>query len=122
MKKFIYLFVLSLLLMTGCQVSVPIEICYENFIDIRWTRNGGHDIETISFKSDGSFVYYCSCGNPVNDSDLCDSYTYNDKTHEISLNYFELTDEAVTNLRIMNLIKDEIQIDFDGEIRIFTKE
>ena len=118
MKRIFYTFLLTVLILTGCQNEKNIK----NFTDIHWVREGQHDTEILYFGADGSFSYSCSCGNPVNDSDLCDSYTYNDKTHEISLNYFELTDEAVTNLRIMNLTKDTIEIDFGGEIKKFIRK
>ena len=41
--------------------------------------------ETISFGADGSYCYYCACGSPVGDSDLYDSYTYDETTSEITL-------------------------------------
>ena len=41
--------------------------------------------ETISFGADGSYCYYCACGSPVGDSDLYDSYTYDEATSEITL-------------------------------------
>ena len=74
MKKIIIL-VLAALLLTGCK-SIKEEkkekdYSKYSFIDISWTRDAENDIETIVFKSNGRFVYYCSCGNPVNDSDLC---------------------------------------------------
>lgn len=122
MKKYIYAIVLSLLLITGCQASKPVDIVLDNFTDISWTRDGGHDIETISFKSNGHFVYYCSCGNSVNDSDLCEGYTFDEKTQKITLDYIELTEEAVTQLKIVKLTNNTIEIDFDGEIKTFTKE
>ena len=122
MKKYIYAIVLSLIFITGCQASKPVDIVLDNFTDISWTRDDGHDIETISFKSNGHLVYYCSCGNPVNDSDLCEGYTFDEKTQEITLDYIELTEEAVTQLKIVKLTNDTIEIDFDGEIKTFTKE
>ena len=121
-KKIIYGLMLCVLLMTSCQSSQPLDITLNNFTDISWTRDGGHDSETICFRSSGAFAYYCSCGNPVNDSDLCDGYVFDEDTGEIALDYFELTDEVVTNLKIVNLTTDTIEIDFDGEIRTFTKE
>ena len=30
-----------------------------SFTDVSWTRDAENDIETIVFKSNGRFVYYC---------------------------------------------------------------
>ena len=74
MKKIIFLMFVGLLL-TGCVVKKTEEKDYSKypFTDVNWTRDGENDMETIVFKSNGRFTYYCSCGNPVNDSDLCEN-------------------------------------------------
>lgn len=118
MKRIFYTILLTVLFLTGCQNEKNIT----NFTDIHWVREGQHDTEILYFGSDGSFSYSCSCGNPVNDSDLCDGYIYDENTQEIILDYCEVTDDSITILKIMNLTKNELQIDFDGEIRTFTKE
>ena len=92
------------------------EYCiYETDIHIE------NDIETIFFGADGTFRYYCSCGNPVNDSDLCEGYTYDDSTKTITLNCIETTDEMVTTIKIVKCDESSLHLDFDGETRIFTK-
>ena len=91
------------------------------FTDVSWTRDGGNDIETIVFKSNGRFTYYCSCGNPVNDSDLCEGYTYDDATKTITLECIEITDDMVTVIKIVKCDEKELHLDFNGETRIFTK-
>ena len=96
MKKNIIVLILVGLFLTGCgDTKEKIqEKDYSEYLfsDVIWTRDSGNGIETIMFRSDGSFSYSCSCGNPVNDSDLCENYTYNDKTKEITLDCFEETD------------------------------
>ena len=108
----------------GCEKNNVEDVDYSKYLftNVSWTRDSGHDIEHIKFNVDGSFSYYCDCGNPVNDSDLCESYTYNDETKEIKFECFETTDEMVTNVKIVNLTDTTIELDFDGEIRIFEKE
>ena len=69
-------------------------------MNVSWTRDAENDIETIRFGADGDFTYYCSCGNPVNDSDLCESYTYNDETKEIKFECFETTEEMENGVRL----------------------
>lgn len=125
MKKIIIL-VLAALLLTGCdstrEEKQEKDYSKYSFTDVSWTRDAENDIETIVFKSNGRFVYYCSCGNPVNDSDLCENYTYNDKTKEITLDCFEETEETVTKIKVVKSTETTLELDFDGEIRIFRKE
>ena len=125
MKKNIIL-MLVVLLLTGCSnTKEEIQEQYYDeylFADVIWTRDSGDDIETIVFKSDGSFRYSCSCGNPLNDSDLCESYVYNDETKEIKLNCFETTEQTITSIKIVEVSEDRLELDFNGEIRKFAKE
>ena len=122
MKKNIIILMLVGLFLTGCGNTKEKDYSEYLFSDVTWTRDSGNDIETIRFKSDGSFSYYCACGNPVNDSDLCESYTYNDKTKEIKISCFETTEEMVTSIKIVEMSEDVLELDFNGEIRRFQKE
>ena len=108
MKKIIILMLVGVFL-TGCGDKKEKDYSEYLFSDVVWTRNGENDIETLVFKSDGSFSYYCSCGNPVNDSDLCESYTYNDETKEIKFECFETTEEMVTNIKIVEISEDVLK-------------
>ena len=124
MKKIIVLILIAVFL-TGCGNSKEklqkTDYSEYLFSDTVWTRNGENDIETIVFKSDGRFSYYCSCGNPVNDSDMCESYTYNDETKEIKFNCFETTEEMITSIKIVKMTENTLALDFNGEIRKFEK-
>ena len=124
MKKNIIILMLVVLIITGCKDTKEAKKDYSkySFSDIVWTRAAENDIETIIFKSDGRFTYYCSCGNPVNDSDLCEGYVYNDETKEIKLDCFETTEEMVTNIKILESSEDILELDFNGDIRRFEKE
>ena len=123
MKKIIIILMLVGLFLTGCGENKEKEINYSEYLftDVIWTRDGGNDIETLVFKSDGRISYYCACGNPVNDSDLCESYTYNDETKEIKFTCFETTEEMITNIKIVEMSEDVLELDFNGEIRKFEK-
>lgn len=126
MRKNIIILMLVGLFLTGCgdtREKIQ-EKDYSEYLfsDVIWTRDGGNDIETIIFRADGSFSYYCSCGNSVNDSDLCESYVYDDETKEIKLECFETTEEMVTNIKIIGMSEDTLELDFNGEIRKFEKE
>ena len=122
MKKNIIIILLIGLFLTGCSYEKEKNYSEYLFSDVVWTRDGGNDIETLVFGSDGSFSYYCACGNPVNDSDLCEKYTYNDETKEIKLDCFETTDETITNIKIVKMTENILELDFNGEIRKFEKE
>ena len=124
MKKTIIILLLGILFLTGCEDQKEEKIDYSEFAfsDVTWTRDAENDIETLRLKSDGSFAYYCSCGNPVNDSDMCESYTYDDKTKEIKFDCFETTDEMVTTVKVVKVTENTLELDFDGEIRTFEKE
>ena len=126
MKRYFIILMFLVLLLTGCgdskEKTQKKDYSEYSFTDVSWTRDAGNDIETIVFKSDGKFAYYCSCGNPVNDSDLCESYTYNKDTKEITLDYIEETEEAVSTIKIVKETETTLELDFDGEIRKFEKE
>ena len=126
MKKNIIILMLLGMLLTGCgdinEKTQEKNYSEYLFTDVSWKRDAENDIETIVFKADGRFTYYCSCGNPVNDSDLCENYTYNDDTKEITLNCFEETEETITNIKVVNSTETILELDFNGEIRKFEKD
>ena len=124
MKKIVIILMLVGLFLTGCEENKEKEKDYSEYLftDVSWTRDGGNDIETIVFKSNGRFTYYCSCGNPVNDSDLCENYTYNEETKEITLDCFEETEDTITTIKVVNSTDTTLELDFNGEIRKFEKE
>ena len=124
MKKTIIVALLSILFLTGCEEKQETKIDYSeySFTEVIWTRDAENDIETLKLGADGHFTYYCACGNPVNDSDMCETYTYNDKTKEIKLDCFETTEETVTTIKIVKSTENTLELDFDGEIRVFEKE
>ena len=129
MKKLVSLFAIVLicsLLFVGCSNNgkpdnKDADYSKYSFVGVSWTRDADNDIETIRFGADGSFTYYCACGNSVNDSDLCEGYTYDDETKTITLECIETTDEMVTVIKIVKCDENELQLDFDGEVRTFTK-
>ena len=119
MKKFIS--VLAVLLVVGCLFSG----CSKNknndkadFIDVQWTRSTEADTEFLRFSQDGSFSYYCGCGNPVDDSDLCEGYSYNEKNKTITLDFAD----SKTKINVKEATADRLVLDFGGEERIFERE
>ena len=120
MKQWILIFLLGLCLV-GCAEKSPDYSEYP-FTDVNWTRDSGHDIETIRFSADGSFHYSCACGSPVDDADLCEGYTYHEETQEITLDYMEPAEEMATTIQILQVTEDVLELDFNGEIRTFERE
>ena len=104
----------------SAQHRKKIDYSKYSFTDTTWERRAEHDIETIIFSSDGSYAYYCACGNPVNDSDLNEGYTYDDETKTITINYIETTEETVSSIKIEEYDGKKLKLNFDGEIREFV--
>ncbi|MGN0311235.1 MAG: hypothetical protein ACI4CC_00545, partial [Lachnospiraceae bacterium] len=122
-KTFGLLAVLSCLLLMGCgEKKQATDYSEYGFTDITWVRQTEADTEYLTFGSDGSFSYYCACGEPVNDADLCEGYTYDDATKTIVLNCSETTEDMVTRILLISYDEQRIELNFDGEIRIFTRE
>lgn len=122
-KRYILIVLVLALLFVGCTKKLGsnvVDYSEYPFVDIPWTRKAEHDVETIRFGSDGSFAYSCGCGNPVNDSDLNEGYTYEDKTKTITISYMETTDETVSKIKIEMCDGKTIKLNFDGEIREFV--
>ena len=123
----IALLLITTMLFAGCSDNKKpenqnVDYSQYSFVNTSWTRDAEHDIETLRFGADGNFTYYCACGNPVNDSDLCEGYTYDDATKTITLNCIETTDEMVTTIKIVKCDGNSLQLDFNGEIRIFEND
>lgn len=111
---------LCFLLLVGCGKK---EVNYDyEFVNINWTRSAENDTEYIHFSNNGSFSYYCACGNPVNDSDLCEGYTYSPDTNTISLICSEKTTDMVSEIKLIECTKETLVLDFNGDIRTFIPE
>ena len=122
MKKIIFvMLLLGGLFLNACE-NKDTNTGTSSFMDISWTRDAENDIETIRFTKEGDFTYYCACGNPANDSDLCEGYTYDEKTQTITLDCIEITDEMVTTIKVVKCTDSILELDFNGEIRKFEKE
>lgn len=92
-----------------------------DFVDIRYERSTEADTEFIRFTKDGSFSYYCACGNPVDNYDLCEYYTYDKENNKIELVCYDGVTEKEKNIKILTATKDKLKIEINGEIREFTQ-
>lgn len=91
------------------------------FVNITWERSTESDTEYIYFSEDGEFSYYCGCGSPVDDSDLYEKFSYDADTKTISLEFMKGIDLPDTEIIVKEFSEDELILDFDGDIRVFTK-
>ena len=129
MKKYVALVIMVVVcafLFAGCKESekkeaTSVDYSQYEFTNVSWTRETEQCVETIRFGGDGSFTYSCSCGDPVNDADLCEGYTYDDATKVIQLDYLETTDDIILEITLVKCEGQELHLDFDGEVRVFTK-
>ena len=91
-----------------------------NFAGVRWTRDTDCDVETIYFNPNGEFQYSCACGSSVNDSDVVDSYSYDDTTKMFTLNCCEEIEDMITEIKLVNCDGEVLELDFDGDVRKFS--
>ena len=120
MKK-LFLTLLCLVFLLGGCGHKKVDYSDLPFANISYSRAGSHDTETIRFASDGTFYYSCSCGSPVNDSDLCEGYAFDRDTQTFALNYIETTEETITEIALVSCEGDTLVLDFDSDIRTFAK-
>lgn len=93
-----------------------------NFAGVRWTREAECDVETIYFNANGEFQYSCACGNSVNDSDVVESYSYDDTTKMFTLNCCEEIEDMITEIKLVNCDGEVLELDFGGDVRKFSVE
>ena len=110
--------------MVGCGPAKDDTVDYSSheFADVAWTREGDCDIETLRFKADGGFQYSCACGNPVNDADVVESYSYDAKTKTFTLHCIEELEGLITEIVLISCDGKTLELDFGGEVRTFVKE
>ena len=116
-----FIFIMACILLLSACTKEPVSYDYD-FVNTHWTRDIEGDTEYIHFSEDGSFSYYCACGNPVNDSDLCEGYTYDEETDLITLDYAEKTKETISKIKLVECTDETLKLDFDGDIRVFVPE
>ena len=108
---------------TGCKKRTPdsTDLSSYSFVNADWERTTDSCTETIYFSDDGECGYFCACGNPVNDDDLCEGYSYDPDTATIYYDFFEKTKDTVTRVKVISCSDDTLVLDFDGDRRTFTK-
>ena len=115
-----------LFFLSGCtsKPTADNEVDYSTyeFAGKQWIRDAEHDLETLCFLPNGEFHYSCACGNPVNDSDMVESYSYDDTTKMFTLNCYEELEGMITEIELISCDGETLELDFDGEKRVFYIE
>jgi len=89
-------------------------------VNTTWTRTK-NDTEYLTFYDNGRFSYYCLCGNPVDDSDMYSTYTYDSDSKTIWL-HCDFDENVKMSIKIISYDEDNLKLDFDGEIRDFVRK
>lgn len=118
MKKIIFA-VLCVFILTGCKEDKKINNPLPSGVsDTVWYQEGDNDYRLFLSK-DGEISYYSpSAGNPYNDYDLCENYTYNSKNKKF---YFK---DSSCSMKFVSISKDGniLMLIVDGEEIEFKKE
>ena len=101
--------------------NIEVDYSMYDFAEVKWIRNTECD-ETLCFLANGEFRYSCACGNPVNDADAVESYSYDDTTKTFTLNCYEELEDMITEIKLISCDGTKLELDFGGEIRIFFVE
>lgn len=124
MKKSKILVVICVLVLLIVICVLTLKVLNKNdelpFAGVRWVRYS-HDKEMLTFHEDGNFGYACSCGNPVDNSDVCETYTYDDSTKTITL---DCGDGETEKIEIISYEEDELTLKFEQgtKVRTFAKK
>lgn len=116
MKKYILPVLLFFMILNGCSLGIN-ETSNRSFIDVGWKRKTDTCTEHIFFGSDGKFSYYCSCGEPVEDSDLCEKYYYDEDKKTVLLDY----PNGCVEVKVLSNTFESLVLDFGGEQRVFER-
>lgn len=118
MKKSIILtIILVLVLLTGIVIAslVTNKNSIPSFANQSWIRYDS-DTEHLSFSSEGDFSYWCSCGSPVGNADICETYTYNPETKTITLHCYGPNE----TIKVIKHTDKQLVLKFGSETRTFT--
>lgn len=98
---------------------------YENKTTIpkfvgNWARNTKDSVEFISFRKDGSFAYYGSEGNGVDDYDMCYSYKYYEEKGILKIECDAGTGiDTPTKIEVISYKEGALILKFDDNKRTF---
>ena len=86
-----------------------------------WEYNTLSCTEVLSFREDGSFSYYETCGNPVGNSDMYETYSYDEEKKIITVHGYDDTVEDM-EIQVLRYVEDCLLVRIDGAIKEFYAE
>ena len=124
MGKRIALLLCVCIFLVGCTggQEEKVDLSAYNFVGVEWTRSTEYCTETLYLRDNGDISYYCACGEPVNDDDLCEGYRYDPETKTVYLDFVETVQGTVTQFVVKSCDGQTLVLDFAGEERVFQKE
>ena len=116
-KPVILTIILVLVLFTGIVIAslATNKNSIPPFANQSWIRYDS-DTEHLSFSSEGDFSYWCSCGNPVDNADICETYSYNPETQIITLHCYGPNE----TIKVIKHTEKQLVLKFGNEKRTFT--
>ena len=121
-KKVCLLLTVLFFSFTACTQTPAIEepSASADFTDKEWLFYDEVSTEhlCLNFGSDGSYSYHCQCGEPVGDSDLYDTYEYDEETNLITLS--SSSDTAVSQIEVLEYNVHHLMVRIDGDVKDFT--
>jgi hypothetical protein len=128
-KKIILILLATACLLTLCfsligctNDKTTVDYSDYSFTGVKWVRDTDVCQESLHFGKNGEFSYSCSCGNPVNDADLIEGYSYDNNTKVITFDAVEVTDDMVKSVTVVSCDGEKLVLDFDGDERVFVTE
>lgn len=109
---FIILSIISIEIFKPNSIELSKDIC-----DYSWERYTDVDLETIRFGCDNTFSYFYAVGDPVEDSDLCEKYSYDGNVIKLICDGSRYDDK----IKIISYDEDKLIILKNDEERTFEK-
>ena len=125
MQKCVCLVLAVLLLclpLFGCRSNeIPLQYNYD-FVNVDWLRDVDGCTETLRFRANGDFAYFCACGSPVDNYDLCEGYTYNNVDKIFELIFPSPKGKMVEEVKLVSCDGQTLVLDFGQQQRSFYRE
>lgn len=108
--------ILLLLTISGCRQE---KGTYPEFLTGKdWQYNTLVCMEVLHFSDEGNFSYYETCGNPVGDSDLYETYSYDEETGVITVYGYEKGMEE-KQIKVLRYTEDSLLVEMEDGIKEF---
>lgn len=122
MKKSKLLIIICVLVLLIVICVLTLKVLNQNdklpFEGVSWVRYE-NDQQYLTFYENGHFSYYCACGNPVDNADICETYTYNKLNKTIILDCGEGMTEKI---EIISYDEKNLKLKFGNDIREFINQ